>query len=101
MNKTKLTEEVNFHRHNEVALKDCIKKQKKIHEIRGELNELRRERTSRDRFMERAVEIEKRLSEQEQHSWRECVELVGLPEDIHSDNLEAGCWTHSTLPESN
>ena len=49
-----------------------------------------RERNSRDRFMERAVEIEKRLAEQEQYSRRECVVLACLPEDIHSEDLEAG-----------
>ena len=39
--------------------------------------------------MERAVEIEKRLAEQEWYSRTECVELVGLPEDIDSEDLEA------------
>ena len=51
MNKTELIEEVNFHSHNEVALKDCIKQlQKEICEIRSELNDMR-ERNGRDRFM--------------------------------------------------
>ena len=91
MNKTELTEEVNFHRHKEVALKDCIEQlQKEIREMRGELNNIRSERNSRDKFMERAVETEKRLTEQEQYSRRECVELVGLSEDIHSEDLDAG-----------
>ena len=40
--------------------------------------------------MERAVEIERRLAEQEQYSRRECVELVGLSEEIYSDDLEVG-----------
>ena len=57
--------------------------------MRGELNDLRRERISRDRFMERAVEIKQRLIEQEQYSRRECVELVGLSEDIQGEDLEA------------
>ena len=83
-----LIEEVNFHRQNEVALKDCIKQlQKELCKI-AELNNMRRERNSRDRFVERTVEIEKRLGEQEQYSRRECVKLVGLPEDIHGEDLE-------------
>ena len=91
MNKTELTAEVNFHRHKEVALKDCIEQlQKEIREMRGELNNIRSERNSRDKFMERAVETEKRLTEQEQYSRRECVELVGLSEDIHSEDFDAG-----------
>lgn len=66
MKKIKIIEEVNFHRHNEVALEDCIQKlQEEIREIRGELN-MRRERNSRDRFMEREVETEKSLAEEEQ-----------------------------------
>ena len=89
MNKTELIEEVNFHRHNEVALKDCIEQlQKEIRGIRGELNDMKRERNSKDRFMERTVEIKKRLAEQEQYSRRECVVLVGLPEDTHGEDLE-------------
>ena len=51
---------------------------------------MRRERNSRDRFMKRAVEIEKSLAEQEQYSRRECVGLVGFPEAIHGEDLEAG-----------
>ena len=47
MNKTELIEEVTFHRHNEVALKDCIEQlQKEIREIRDKLKEMRRERNS-------------------------------------------------------
>ena len=40
--------------------------------------------------MKRAVEIEKSLAEQEQYSRRECVELVGFPEAIDGEDLEAG-----------
>ena len=76
MKKIEIIEEGNFHRHNEVTLKACIKQlQKEIREIRGELN-MRRERNSRDRFLERAVKFKKRLAEQEQCSRRECAELV-------------------------
>ena len=64
MNKTELIEEVNFHRQNEVALKECIEQlQKEIRKIRGELKDMKRERNSKDRFMEGTVEIEKRLAE--------------------------------------
>ena len=91
MSKTELIVEVNFYGHNKVALKDCIEQlQKEIREIRGELNDIRRKRNCRYRFMERAVETEKRLAEQEQYSRRECVELVGLSEEIHGEDLEAG-----------
>ena len=34
------------------------------------------------------MEIEKRLSDQEQYTRRECVELVGLPTELHGDQLE-------------
>lgn len=51
---------------------------------------MKRERNNRDRLIERAVEIEKSLAEQEQYSRRECIELAGLPEDIHGEDLEAG-----------
>ena len=54
------------------------------------MNNMRRERNSRDRFMKWAVEIEKSLAEQEQYSRRKCVELVGFPEAIHGEDLEAG-----------
>ena len=40
--------------------------------------------------MKRAVEIEKSLAEQEQYSRSECVELVGFPEAIYGEDLEAG-----------
>ena len=91
MNKTEPNEEVNYHRHNKVDLEDWIEQlQKEIHEIRVELNYMKRERNNRDRLIERAVEIEKSLAEQEQYSRRECIELAGLPEDIHREDLEAG-----------
>ena len=64
MNKTELIEEVNFHRQNEVALKECIEQlQKEIRKIRGELKDMKRGKNSKDRFMEGIVEIEKRLAE--------------------------------------
>ena len=64
LNKTELIEEVNFHRHNEVVLKDCIEQLwKEIRKIRDELKNTRRERNSREIFMDRAIEIEKRLAD--------------------------------------
>ena len=36
----------------------------------------------------RTIHIEKRLAEQEQYTRRECVELVGLPENIDGGDLE-------------
>ena len=34
------------------------------------------------------VEIEKRLSDQEQYTRRECGELVGLPTELHGNQVE-------------
>ena len=34
------------------------------------------------------MEIEKQLSDQEQYTRRECVKLVGLPTELHGDQLE-------------
>ena len=39
-------------------------------------------------YRKQIVEIEKRLSDQEQYTRRECVELVGLPTELHGDQLE-------------
>ena len=39
-------------------------------------------------YRKQIVEIEKRLSGQEQYTRRECVELVGLPTELHGDELE-------------
>ena len=39
-------------------------------------------------YRKQIVEIEKRLSDPEQYTRRECVELVGLPTELHGDQLE-------------
>ena len=36
----------------------------------------------------RTIAIEKRLAEQEQYSRRECIEIVGLPQDANRGELE-------------
>ena len=36
----------------------------------------------------RVIGLEKRTAEQEQYSRRECMELVGLPENVSSEDLE-------------
>ena len=55
---------------------------------------MRRERNSRDKFMQRAVEIEKRLAEQEQYSRKEMCR-VGWSTIRHSQgSRHTGCIQH-------
>ena len=39
-------------------------------------------------YKKQIVEIEKRLSGQEQYTRKECVDLVGLPTELYGDQLE-------------
>ena len=38
--------------------------------------------------LRRTVDLEKKMAKLEQRSCRECVELIGLPEDTHGEELE-------------
>ena len=92
MNKTEWQEEVKIHRKNEAQHKENITKlRKEINEIKEELKELRllKEKYSpQDNLTTRMIAIEKRIPEQEQHSRRETVELVGLPGNTNDGELE-------------
>ena len=46
-------------------------------------------RSVRDDFETRLIQIERRLAEQEQYTRRECVDIVGLPENLKGEELEA------------
>ena len=43
----------------------------------------------RDDFETRLIQIERRLAEQEQYTRCECVDMVGLPENLKGEELEA------------
>ena len=59
--------------------------------MQAQIEELKRERMVFDPKKDdnkRTVDLEKKVTELEQYSRRECVELIGLPEDTHGDGLE-------------
>ena len=66
---------------------------KEIGELKDSLEELRSGRSENcynpQRNLEKRLEeLERRMSEQEQYSRRECIELVGLPSDLNGEELE-------------
>ena len=80
MNKPELMEEVRYHRQKEEE------EGRGIRSVRG----IRRAiRSVRDDFETRLIQIERRLAEQEQYTRRECVDIVGLPENLKGEELEA------------
>ena len=89
MNKPELMEEVRYHRQKEEEYAKLVKELKQdVKEIKNELNEIRSRRVSssvRDNFERRLVQIERRLAEQEQYTRRECVDIVGLPENLKGE----------------
>ena len=93
MNKPELMEEARYHRQKEEEYENLIKEIK--HDAKGikdELNEIKSGRGStsaRDDFETRLIQIEQRLAEQEQYTRRECVDIVGLPENLKGEELEA------------
>ena len=93
MNKPELMEEVRYHRQKEEEYENLIKELKhNVKEIKDELNEIKSGRGStsvRDDFETRLIQIERRLAEQEQYTRRECVDIVGLSENLKSEELEA------------
>ena len=89
MNKPELMEEVRYHRQKEEEYEKLVKELKQdVKEIKNELNEIRSRRVSssvRDNFERRLVQIERRLAEQEQYTRRECVDIVGLLENLKGE----------------
>ena len=85
--------EIRYHRQKEEEYENLIKELKhNVKEIKDELNEIKSERGStsaRDDFETRLIQIEQRLAEQEQYTRRECVDIVGLPENLKGEELEA------------
>ena len=97
MSKTELAAEVKQHRSNEekylAALNELQELKKEMGELKNSFEELRTGRRDNhfqpERNLEKRLEeLERRMSEQEQYSQRECIELVGLPTDINGEELE-------------
>ena len=92
MNKTQLQEEVKIHRKNEAQYKENLTNlRKEINEITEELKELwlpKEKYSPQDNLTTRMIATEKQITEQEQHSRRETVELVGLPDNTNDGELE-------------
>ena len=93
MNKPELMEEVRYHRQKEEEYENLIKELKHdVKEIKDELNETksgRGIRSVRDDFETRLIEIKRKLAEQEQYTRGECVDIVGLSENLKGEELEA------------
>ena len=65
--------------------------QKELDVMKAQIEELKRERVAFDpkkNINTRTVDLEKKMTELEQHSCTECVELIGLPKDTHRKELE-------------
>ena len=92
MNKTELQEEVKIHRKNEAQYKENLTNlRKEINEITEELKELwlpKEKYSPQDNLTTRMIATEKQITEQEQYSRRETVELVGLPDNTKDGELE-------------
>ena len=94
MSKTELAAEVKQHRSNEEKYFSVLNKMREeIGELKDCLEELRSGRSENcynpQRNLEKRLEeLERRMSEQEQYSRRECIELVGLPSDLNGEELE-------------
>ena len=59
--------------------------------MKAQIEELKRKRMAFDPkkyINKRTVDLEKKMAELEQYSRREYVELIGLPEDTHGEELE-------------
>ena len=97
MNKDELTVEVKEHRTNEQkyhsAINELEEMKKEFNELKESFKELKGKKNDtafspKTNLEERLIEIERRMSEQEQYSRRECIELVGLPNNISGEELE-------------
>ena len=85
--------EIRYHRQKEEEYENLIKELKHDgKEIKAELNEIRSGRGSssvRDYNETRLIQIERRLAEKEQYTRGKCVDIVGLPENLKDEHLEA------------
>ena len=86
-------EEVRYHRQKEEEHENLIKELKHdVKEIKDELNEIKSRRgirSVRDDFETRLIQIGRRLAEQEQYTRHECVDIVGLPENLKGEEIVA------------
>ena len=72
-----------------------------VKEIKNELNEIKSRRVSssvRDNFGRRLVQIERRLAEQEQYTRRECVDIVGLLENLKGEAAVLNIFQVAVVP---
>lgn len=94
--KNELIDIIKKYRANEGLLMQELQELKtEISTIKETLNEMKnthnntQEHFSPNKDIEqRTINLEKRMAEQEQYSRRECIELVGLPEDTNGEELE-------------
>ena len=91
MNQPELMEEVRFHRQKEEEYENLIKELKHdVKETKDELSEIKSGRWSasvRDGFGTRLIQTERRLAEQEQYTRPECVDIVGLPDNLKGEEF--------------
>ena len=91
MTKNERIAEIKYHRENEAKYHENIEElRKEMKEMKENLDKLMKEKEEfnpRHNYQNRAVQIEKRLVEQEQYSRREYNELCGLPEDADEEDL--------------
>ena len=96
MSKNELAAELEEHRAHEAkyhsAISELQELKKEVSELKESLNELKSSKETncnpQTNLEERLTEIERRMSEQEQYSRRECIELVGLPNNINGEELK-------------
>ena len=96
MSKNELAAELEEHRANETKFHSAISElqelKKEVSELKESLNKLKLSKETnynpQTNLKERLTEIERRMSEQEQYSRREYIELVGLPNNINEEELE-------------
>ena len=90
--KKELEVEVTYYRAKEKELLESVGSlRKELEAMKAQIEELKRERVAFDpkkNVNRRTVDLEKKMAELEQYSRRECVELIGLPEDTHGEELE-------------
>ena len=86
--KGELIEVVKQHRTNEELLRLEIQElRKEILQIKETVKEIKEFNPQRG-IEKRLISIERRIAEQEQYSRRECIEIVGLPQNINGEDLE-------------
>ena len=92
MTKKEQEVEVTYYRAKEKELLESVGSlRKELEVMKAQIEELKRERMAFDpkkNVNKRTVDLERKMPELEQYSCRECVELIGLPEDNRGEELE-------------